>query len=351
MYSFHTKIVGTTYDGRENIIKDLRERYLIFSGSNLVLVRQYDNIYDSNAVAVFFIGKQLGFLSRDVAAKVAPLMDAGIPCTATVASVTGGGELHYGINIKVCIGNASGDSTYINSQINKVQTDTTEYDPATKKLLAKVNEAIEAEDVDAVLGYLDDAAKHGNEVAKQCLADIYFKSALELVENYTEASFALMNAAAKLGHTLAAAIVIDSLKKTSSDNTANSNSTSTPQESRIANREAYLKKYPLLRREQEIRRKRMEAAQALENNTSGLFGFSSRWMWWIAAFCALFGVIYGSGIEVAISIVVLLFTLFVLILNILDEKDLTNAYNEALNKEKELDKIPPYDPSHDYINE
>lgn len=103
----HTKVVGVTKvneDGRrrqEIISEDLYE------GMDLVLEREPDNPYDPNAVAVLTssYGDQVGYLNKDLAAELAPLMDDGQLVTATVADITGG-ELDgktYGVNILITV--------------------------------------------------------------------------------------------------------------------------------------------------------------------------------------------------------------------------------------------------------
>lgn len=55
------------------------------SGDAVELRRERDNRRDAQAVALFSSGgAQIGYLSRDVARIVAPLMDAGRPVTAVV---------------------------------------------------------------------------------------------------------------------------------------------------------------------------------------------------------------------------------------------------------------------------
>ena len=53
----------------------------------VALVRNPDNPYDSNAVEVRYMGYMTGHLPKDVAAQVAPLLDAGETITAMVFQV------------------------------------------------------------------------------------------------------------------------------------------------------------------------------------------------------------------------------------------------------------------------
>lgn len=90
----------------------------------LSLVREPENPYDRNAIAVFYeltdedatleiycfhfdfpLKPQIGYLSRDVAAKVAPLMDKGYEVNCTAIERTGDPEVEgsLGVNIEIRI--------------------------------------------------------------------------------------------------------------------------------------------------------------------------------------------------------------------------------------------------------
>lgn len=96
LYSFHTKVVGVTFNDRQRFIPGLR------AGEELQLRRERWNQYDSNAIAVFDgRGNQLGYISKELASDLAPKMDAGILYRISVASVTGGNGYSYGVNVSV----------------------------------------------------------------------------------------------------------------------------------------------------------------------------------------------------------------------------------------------------------
>ena len=88
--SFHTKLVGVTFEGRQELIEKVQPE------DKLELVRDSANDFDRNAVAVVasrlrgIRGGQLGFLNRDLVRELAPAIDAGTPYKAVVADVTGG---------------------------------------------------------------------------------------------------------------------------------------------------------------------------------------------------------------------------------------------------------------------
>jgi single-stranded-DNA-specific exonuclease len=92
---FNTKVVGVSFEGRQDVVAALRP------GDALELRRDPENPYDTNAIGVWFGTLQLGFVKREIAAKIAPNVDAGERYTAAVTAVTGGGARSWGINIYV----------------------------------------------------------------------------------------------------------------------------------------------------------------------------------------------------------------------------------------------------------
>lgn len=92
--AFHTKVVGVTFEGRQQIVQTLQP------GDPLVLRREPDNPHDPHAVKVSTAsGAQVGYLSARVAARLAPSIDAGTSYAASVSQVTGGGDRSYGVNV------------------------------------------------------------------------------------------------------------------------------------------------------------------------------------------------------------------------------------------------------------
>ena len=96
---FHTKIAGVSFEGRQDTIAGLR------ADASLELQRQPENPYDNNAIAVAYGNLHLGFLNRQLAAHLAPAIDAGARYSARIASLTGGSvsstseSRHRGVNI------------------------------------------------------------------------------------------------------------------------------------------------------------------------------------------------------------------------------------------------------------
>ena len=80
---FHTKLVGVSFEGRQDTIAGLRVE------TELTLVRQPDNSYDANAIAVHYGALQLGFVRKEIAKHLAPLIDSGARYRVRVESLTG----------------------------------------------------------------------------------------------------------------------------------------------------------------------------------------------------------------------------------------------------------------------
>ena len=92
---FNTKVVGVSFEGRQDIAGGLH------AGAPLALRRDPGNPFDANAIGVWYGALQLGFLKREIAARIAPNLDAGERYEAAVTMLTGGGTRSFGINIYV----------------------------------------------------------------------------------------------------------------------------------------------------------------------------------------------------------------------------------------------------------
>ena len=84
--SIETRVVGVTFENRQAVVAILSE------GERVSLIREPDNPFDHNAVKVVrWDRKQIGYLDRDLARKLAPLMDYyGRSIVATVKRLMGG---------------------------------------------------------------------------------------------------------------------------------------------------------------------------------------------------------------------------------------------------------------------
>jgi single-stranded-DNA-specific exonuclease len=94
--AFFTKVVGVSFEGRQEVVAGLAP------GEELALRREPDNPADPHAVQVVRRdGAVVGYLSSAVAGRLAPYLDRGVRYRATVTAVTGGGDRHLGVNLRV----------------------------------------------------------------------------------------------------------------------------------------------------------------------------------------------------------------------------------------------------------
>ena len=111
MFKRFSKLAGVTFcnasngELRQRIIRDLSRQGMLENGTCLIPLREPNNPYDPNAVAVCALdGRQLGYLRKEDAAQVAEAMDSGGNCQIMVNGVTGGdAENVYGVNIIIQI--------------------------------------------------------------------------------------------------------------------------------------------------------------------------------------------------------------------------------------------------------
>jgi single-stranded-DNA-specific exonuclease len=88
--------MGVSFEGRQDFVSGLTP------GHELELKRQPDNPVDPNAIAVWYGGWQLGFLRKQIAKHLAPLIDGGVRYTARIEHITGGRDgKNFGVNIRV----------------------------------------------------------------------------------------------------------------------------------------------------------------------------------------------------------------------------------------------------------
>jgi single-stranded-DNA-specific exonuclease len=92
---FFTKVVGVTFEGRQDVIGGL------LPGSPIELRREPDNPHDANAIGVFFGALRIGYLRKEIARRLTPKFDAGERYRAEIGSLTGGGTRSFGVNLFV----------------------------------------------------------------------------------------------------------------------------------------------------------------------------------------------------------------------------------------------------------
>lgn len=96
-FYFFTKIAGVTHENRqENILR-------LYEGQQLQLLREPTNPYDSNAIAVIGSGRQIGYIPRNIALRLAPKLDSGYEAKIQITNLTGGGNKNRGVNVKITV--------------------------------------------------------------------------------------------------------------------------------------------------------------------------------------------------------------------------------------------------------
>lgn len=104
---FYAKVAGVTFEGRQSFIAEMHRK----GSTALTLERDRNNPYDVNAIAVINEhGWQIGYLPRDIAAQIAPQMDAGIQVTAKVSAINIG-EAGYNSGVSIYIEVGGGRTT------------------------------------------------------------------------------------------------------------------------------------------------------------------------------------------------------------------------------------------------
>ncbi len=133
--SFYTKIVGVSFDGRQSTVATLEPE------EELSLVRDRENPYDSQAIQVVrSSGEQIGFIRKQIARVLAPLMDSGVTYKAKVMQVTGDAKTTRGANIVVERLGDNTNSTSGEDEIAKIRTAYAQctYSDLTDKIRAKL---------------------------------------------------------------------------------------------------------------------------------------------------------------------------------------------------------------------
>ena len=106
--TIRTKAAGVTFGRRQALI----ERLTRYSSEEITiqLQRENGNAYDRNAVQIIAAVKGkgaavIGYINRELAAAIAPLLDKGKAIKAAFEGITGGHEygLNYGLNFAISI--------------------------------------------------------------------------------------------------------------------------------------------------------------------------------------------------------------------------------------------------------
>jgi len=106
---FRSTVAGAKFEGRQDVITDLGDDFKESRHLFLEAEREPLNEYDTNAIALYADGRQVGYIGREHSKHLAPYMDAGGELEVQVTEITGGewnekkGSCNaYGMNIIVC---------------------------------------------------------------------------------------------------------------------------------------------------------------------------------------------------------------------------------------------------------
>lgn len=97
--SYHSKLVGVTFEGRQDVIKVLK------GNEPLRVRREADNEYDDKAVAVDVMFGEgwtpIGYIAKDKNKDIAATLDAKGSVYIAMSEITGGNDKSYGVNVKL----------------------------------------------------------------------------------------------------------------------------------------------------------------------------------------------------------------------------------------------------------
>ena len=98
-----TKVVGVTFENRQELIKRLIDSNNLFIGATLSLVPEPTNYYDKNAVKVIVANNyHVGYLAKTINQKFSSQMMNGKKYIAIVKDITGGSiGYSWGITIEI----------------------------------------------------------------------------------------------------------------------------------------------------------------------------------------------------------------------------------------------------------
>ncbi|MFM9413776.1 single-stranded-DNA-specific exonuclease RecJ [Peptococcus simiae] len=93
--TFYTKVAGVSFERRQSLLAKIQ------APTPVDLVAEPDNPHDPNALAVVTEWGKIGYLNRDLAAALAPLIQAGRRYEALLTTITGSGDTLRGANLKI----------------------------------------------------------------------------------------------------------------------------------------------------------------------------------------------------------------------------------------------------------
>ncbi len=89
-------VAGIYYEGRREVVSFLT------SSEQVVFKREPEHPHDPNAIAIHTQdGRSIGYIPRDEARRIAPLMDQGIVFVGYVVALSGSGDSHMSVTLKL----------------------------------------------------------------------------------------------------------------------------------------------------------------------------------------------------------------------------------------------------------
>ncbi len=108
LHAIQTKATGVTHGNRQKLLERLT-RYKL-DDITVTLQRERDNTHDPNAVQIVAAVRNkgaamIGYINRELAAALAPLMDKGAEIVSCFKAITGGGApyINYGFNLELTV--------------------------------------------------------------------------------------------------------------------------------------------------------------------------------------------------------------------------------------------------------
>ena len=92
--TYYDKVVGVTFEGRQETIKNLRR------GDLISLIPEPENKYDPKAIRVESAGKILGYVQKNGWLQEA-INEKNAKFNAEVYEISGGGKFSYGVVMKL----------------------------------------------------------------------------------------------------------------------------------------------------------------------------------------------------------------------------------------------------------
>lgn len=112
---FFTEVAGVTYNNSQSRIKSL------FIGNELKLVRESQNPYDKNAVAVYSDSGIIGYIPKDLSQTISKYIDEGKSVSCIITHITGSQYETLGVNVRLNVKNVGSEENQKDEEIQNKQ--------------------------------------------------------------------------------------------------------------------------------------------------------------------------------------------------------------------------------------